>query len=82
MIYVNKVIGFLQAYPIVALAIGILILLMFLYKRPKTFFVLAVVAVVIYLVFTIAEVGTKQKGGMIKKSAGPRNITDVYSIGM
>jgi hypothetical protein len=70
MVYVNKVIGFLQAYPIVALAIGILILLMLLYKRPKTFFILAVVAVVIYLVFSIAEVGTKQKGGMIKKSTG------------
>lgn len=70
MVYVNKVIGFLQAYPIVALAIGILILLMLLYKRPKTFFILAVVAVVIYLVFSIAEVGTKQKGTMLKKSTG------------
>jgi ABC-type transport system involved in Fe-S cluster assembly fused permease/ATPase subunit len=82
MIYVNKVIGFLQAYPIVVLAIGILILLIFLYKRPKTFFVLAVVAVVIYLVFTIAEVGTKQKTGMIKKSTGPRNISNAHPIGM
>jgi hypothetical protein len=82
MIYVNKVIGFLQAYPIVALAIGILILLIFLYKRPKTFFVLAVVAVVIYLVFSIAEVGTKQKGGMIKQSTGPRNTSQIHLIGL
>ncbi len=70
MVYVNKVIGFLQAYPIVVLIIGILILLMLLYKRPKTFFILAVVAVVIYLVFSIAEVGTKQKGSMINKTIG------------
>jgi hypothetical protein len=78
MIYVNKVIGFLQAYPIVTLALGILILLIFLYKKPKTFFILAVVAVVIYLVFSISEVGTKQKGGLIKKSTGPSNISHLF----
>jgi hypothetical protein len=78
MIYVNKVIGFLQTYPIVALAIGLLILLIFLYKHPKTFFVLAVLAVVIYLVFSLAEVGTKQKTGLIKKSTGPTNISHVF----
>lgn len=76
-IYVNKIIGFLHAYPIVALAIGIVILLLFLYKRPKTFFILAVVAVVLYLVFSLASVGSRQKGGLIKKSAGPRDISRI-----
>ena len=82
MIYVNKIIGFLQAYPIVALAIGILILLIFLYKHPKTFFILAVVVVVIYLVFSLAEVGMKQKGGMIKHSTGVGNTSHIHLIGL
>jgi hypothetical protein len=78
MIYVHKVIGVLQTYPILALALGILILLIFLYKKPKTFIILAVVAVVIYLVFSLADIGTKQKGTLIKKSTGPSNIVHFF----
>ena len=75
MIYVNKAIAFLQAYPVVMLVIGIIFLLLLLYKRPKTFIVLAVLAVVIYLVFSLAEVGTKRKTTLIKRSTGVSDMS-------
>jgi len=77
LIYVNKAIAFFETYPVVLLVIGILILLLFLYKHPKTFIVLAVVAVVIYLVFSLAAVGTKRKTALIKKSAGASDLSRV-----
>ena len=77
---VNQIIGFLEANPLVALAIAGAILLMFAIKKPRTVLILLVMAVVLYLVFSIALVGTSQKEGMIKKSSGPRNTTQLPSI--
>jgi hypothetical protein len=77
---VNQIIGFLEANPLVALAIAGAILLMFAIKRPRTVLILVVLAAVLYLVFSIASVGTFQKKGMIKKTSGLRNITHLPSI--
>ena len=77
---VNQIIGFLEANPLVALAIAGAMLLMFAIKKPRTVLILTVMAVVLYLVFSIASIGTFQKEGMIKKSTSPGNITHLPSI--
>jgi len=77
---VNQIIGFLEANPLIALAIAGAILLMFAIKKPRTVLILAVVAAVLYLVFSIASVGTSQKKRMIKKPSDPHNITHLPSI--
>ncbi len=75
--YVYRAIDFVETHPVVVLAFGIAFLLVFLYKHPKVFFILAVLGVAIYLVFSLASVGTKQKEKLIKKSASPRYLVPV-----
>jgi len=70
--YVNRAIGFLEAHPYVALAVGIALLLLLLYKHPVIFFVCAVIAVVLYLVLTLSSVGVSGKERVIKKSMSPK----------
>ncbi len=73
----ERALGFLQSHPAVALAIGIALLLLFLYKHPKIFFVIAVLAVVVYLVLSLTSVGVSEKERMIKKSVAPAETSPV-----
>lgn len=68
---IGRLIAFLEAYPVAALVIGIAILLLFLYKHPTIFFILAVIGVVMYLVFTLSSVGISRKEKMIKSPPIP-----------
>ncbi len=77
---VYDIIGFLAAHPLVALALGIALLLVFLYNHPKIFFVLAVLAVVIYLVFSLSSVGVSEKDRLLKRSVSPENLIMVYPV--
>lgn len=75
--YVYRAIDFIETHPVVVLAFGVAFLLVFLYKHPMVFFVLAVLGVAIYLVFSLSSVGTTQKKKLIKKSASPRYMVPV-----
>ncbi|MGD2081143.1 MAG: hypothetical protein PVJ36_08460, partial [Nitrospirota bacterium] len=67
----------LEAHPVIVLAAGIVVLAVFLYRHPVVFLVLAVVGVVIYLVLSIASVGTKKKTELINKSADQQFLLPV-----
>jgi hypothetical protein len=74
---IGRAIAFLESHPAVALAIVIALLLLFLYKHPKIFFVIAALAVVVYLVLSLTSAGVSKKERMIKKSVGPTEAAPV-----
>jgi hypothetical protein len=70
--YVYRVLDLLKANPVAAVALGVAIAAVLLHKHPVVFLVLAVLGVVVYLVFSLASVGTKQKRELINRSTNPQ----------
>lgn len=69
--FIGRAVAFLESHPAVALALGIALLLVLLYKHPIIFFIIAALAVVVYLVLSLTSVGVSEKERMIKKSVSP-----------
>jgi len=70
---INSIISYYQANPIIAIAVGIIIVFL-LWRKPKLFFLTLLISLllagVLYLIMDISTTGVSQKEKLLHKEKG------------